>query len=164
MDGGRIILDKSEGHQCNINLSNAIVEDEGLWYFHIIYGTNLKRKLYFHKVRVNVKPGKTTSVMIVPNNVDIDVRAGKNITNRHGNEGKDMKIVSNIVKLNLYQNMNQQFVNKLSRIPSEVAKQNASSALLIIGVVCALALIVAVVVIAKRKSKNNIEDKEVPGS
>merc|ERR1712150_104408 len=100
MDGGRIILDKSEGHQCNINLSNAIVEDEGLWYFHIIYGTNLKRKLYFHKVRVNVKP--------------------------------------------------------------EVAKQNASSALLIIGVVCALALIVAVVVIAKRKSKNNIEDKEVP--
>lgn len=60
--------------------------------------------------------------------------------------------------------MNQQFVNKLSRIPSEVAKQNASSALLIIGVVCALALIVAVVVIAKRKSKNNIEDKEVPGS
>lgn len=46
----------------------------------------------------------------------------------------------------------------------EVAKQNASSALVVIGVVCALALIVAVVVIVKRKSKNNIEDNEVPAN
>ena len=58
----------------------------------------------------------------------------------------------------------QQFVNKLSRIPSEVAEQNASSALVIIGVVCALALIVAIVVIVKRKPKDNIDDKEEPGS
>ena len=56
------------------------------------------------------------------------------------------------------------FADKLSRIPSEVAKQNASSAIVVIGVVCALALIVAIVVIVKRKSKNNIEDKEEPGS
>ena len=55
-------------------------------------------------------------------------------------------------------------MNQLSRIPSEVSKQNASSALVVVGVVCALALIFAVVVIVKRKSKNNIEDKEVPGS
>ena len=60
--------------------------------------------------------------------------------------------------------MNQQFVNKLFRIPSEVARQNTSTALVVIGVVCALALIVAVVVIVKRRSKNNIVDKEVPGS
>ena len=60
--------------------------------------------------------------------------------------------------------MNQQFVNKLSLIPSDVAELNASSALVVIGVVCALVLIVAVVVIVKRRSKNNIEDKEVPGS
>ena len=60
--------------------------------------------------------------------------------------------------------MNQQFVNKLSRIPSEVAEQNASSALVIIGVLCALALIMAIVVIVKRKSKNDIVDKEEPGS
>ena len=60
--------------------------------------------------------------------------------------------------------MNQQFGNKLSRIPSEVAEQSASSALVVVGIVCALALIVAIVVIAKRKSKNNIEDNEVPGS
>ena len=60
--------------------------------------------------------------------------------------------------------MNQQFVNKLFRIPSEVARQNTSTALVVIGVVCALAMIVAVVVIVKRRSKNNIVDKEVPGS
>ena len=66
--------------------------------------------------------------------------------------------------LKVDQYTNQQFVNKLSPIPSEVAEQNASSALVIIGVVCVLALIVAIVVIVKRKSKNNIDDKEEPGS
>ena len=70
----------------------------------------------------------------------------------------------NKLKLKVDQYTNQQFFNKLSPIPSEVAEQNASSALVIIGVVCALALIVAIVVIVKRKSKNNIDDKEEPGS
>ena len=61
-DGGRISLSKSKGRECNINLSKAANKDEGHWYFHIIHGTRLNIKWYFHKVLVNVKTRRVVSV------------------------------------------------------------------------------------------------------
>ena len=61
-DGGRISLSKSKGRECNINLSKAAIKDGGQWYFHIIHGTRLNIKWYFHKVLVNVKTRRVVSV------------------------------------------------------------------------------------------------------
>ena len=153
-DRGRISLSNSTGHECNIKLSKAAKKDEGNWYFHIIHGSRLDIQWYFHKVFVNVK---TRRVVGQIRNQDEPGKAMHVF-------GHQKTQIFSIVLITVNQYMNQQFVNKLSLIPSDVAELNASSALVVIGVVCALVLIVAVVVIVKRRSKNNIEDKEVPGS
>ena len=61
-DGGRISLSKSKGRECHINLSKAAIKDGGQWYFHIIHGTRLNIKWYFHKVLVNVETRQSVSI------------------------------------------------------------------------------------------------------